>query len=498
MLESFVRKAFAFAACAAPVVALLTGCATSDNTIGGTGNYGGNGQGNNGNGGNGQGNNGNGGAATAGNGSGTGGSGNAANTAGGGYLVFGSWHGWAWTGVETTKQSTITPTDFKTAAAGDPLCVSGSVAPYSDYSGVAMVGWNLNQEKSSTTLGEVTPTLKGILVKVTNTGGTDLRLQIQSADGATNPLHRWCAPIPGNGGFIPYTSFNTACWDNTGTAYDNSPITTAIVIVPGSNTAPVAYNFCLVSIEETNDENGEGTTDCDITGSSGEGTGSSNAQYDWRQVTRNSKTYTVQTNRWGDAGAAMNLTWSGVSFTVTQQTGNHDSQPTPVAYPSVFAGDSGGHGTFNTTNLPKQVSALTTVPTAWSYTNASGTYNAAYDVWFSTGTGASNPPSGGYLMVWLHKPGNAQPIGSISQSGASISGASWDVWRGTQSGKPVISYVNTAQPTSYSFDLNVFIKDAVQRGALQNSWYLTTVFAGFEIWSGGTNLKTNNFCVVVN
>jgi len=135
----------------------------------------------------------------------------------------------------------------------------------------------------------------------------------------------------------------------------------------------------------------------------------------------------------------------------------------------------------------------------------SGTYNAAYDVWFSAGSGGDNgasSPSGGYLMVWFYKPSSGgQPIGSVQASGVSISGNAWDIWYGgTQNGVPVISYVKTASTTSLSFDLNVFIKDAVANrpNTIKSGMALTNVFAGFEIWNGGTGLKTNNFCTIVN
>ena len=35
-------------------------------------------------------------------------------------------------------------------------------------------------------------------------------------------------------------------------------------------------------------------------------------------------------------------------------------------------------------------------------------------------------------------------------------------------------------------------------GYIQNSWGLTNVFAGFEIWSGGVGLETTDFAVTVN
>ena len=59
-------------------------------------------------------------------------------------------------------------------------------------------------------------------------------------------------------------------------------------------------------------------------------------------------------------------------------------------------------------------SSIGSVQTMWSNNAGSigGSYNAAYDVWFSTSaTGDSGAPSGGYLMVWFYDPQAAQPIG---------------------------------------------------------------------------------------
>jgi hypothetical protein len=221
-------------------------------------------------------------------------------------------------------------------------------------------------------------------------------------------------------------------------------------------------------------------------------------------VTRDNRNYIVQNNVWGSQSSAQTVTYNGVSFTVNSQTDSHDphgNPNTPISYPSDFIGNNNGRSTTGS-NLPKQISTMTTVPTGWS-TNAgsiSGVYNAAYDVWFnnSSQTG-TNSPTGGYLMVWLANQGTAQPVGTLQASGVSINGMSWNVWYGgTQNGVGVISYVRTSNTASMSFDLTLFIKDAVSRQQLQNSWYLTNIFAGFEIWSGGTGLRTTNFCAVVN
>jgi hypothetical protein len=165
-----------------------------------------------------------------------------------------------------------------------------------------------------------------------------------------------------------------------------------------------------------------------------------------------------------------------------------------------------------TDNLPKQVSALQSVTTTFTWTGSCGSgFNAAYDVWFS----ANNPPPAGYkdavtgfLMVWECDPSDQQPIGSVVASNVNIAGKSWNVWYGQRgssgssvgSTNPVVSYVPASgSMNTLSFNLKDFISDAVTRKYIQSGWYLTDVFAGFEIWTGSSSngLAVTNFTCVV-
>jgi hypothetical protein len=163
------------------------------------------------------------------------------------YFSSGSWHGYVWTSAQGTG-STIMPMDFKAQATGMPRCVKGSVAPAADYSGTAMLGFNLNQPSGSSALMTVTPTKAGVMLDVKNNGSSPLRFQVTAGEGASQ--QRWCASITGSGGFIPWTSLNTACWDGTGMAYNKEPISAAMVLVPGTNAAAVTYDFCVNSLIE--------------------------------------------------------------------------------------------------------------------------------------------------------------------------------------------------------------------------------------------------------
>ena len=391
------------------------------------------------------------------------------------------------------------PKDF--AAAFDfPLCASGTVM--TGDSNVAMVGWNLNQ---GTVAGDppitVMPKLKGVQVAITNRGGSELRLQLQGPNGAMNANDRWCAVIPGTGGFIPFDAFNTECWaGGMGMPYMGQPLTAVIVLVPGKAGTAVTFDFCVDQLAEANEDGVPMSTGCSLSGSPGEGGGTISGS-DTRTVTRDGRQYVVQNNVWNGNSSSQSLSVSGVSFTVASQGNSAGTNGPPTSFPSVFIGSNFGHASSGS-GLPKQVSALGSVQTGWKWSGQNGTFNASYDVWFSTGAGGdANTPSGGYLMVWFYKPGNAQPLGSPSGT-VSLGGKSWQVWScggGCQNGVPVISYVPASGSINeWSFDLLDFIENARdQFGVVQNSWYLTNVFAGFEIWSGGSGLKTDNFCAIV-
>ncbi len=222
-------------------------------------------------------------------------------------------------------------------------------------------------------------------------------------------------------------------------------------------------------------------------------------------VTGGNKTYGILTN-WWNVFSNQTVAYNGNSITVSGNSSSGNSSP--AGFPALYIGSYSGRATSGS-NLPKQVSSLTTIPTDYETNGASisGQFNAAYDVWFTSSSaalsaGASNPGSGGaYLMVWLVKPTSYSPRGASIGAPVTISGVSgsWNVWwDASASPQPCVSYVNTSNVGSLAFDLNAFIKDAVNRGYLNNSQYLSVVFGGFEIWTGGTGVSATRFCAIVN
>ncbi|NGM12094.1 GH12 family glycosyl hydrolase domain-containing protein [Verrucosispora sioxanthis] len=205
--------------------------------------------------------------------------------------------------------------------------------------------------------------------------------------------------------------------------------------------------------------------------------------------------YVVQNNRWGTtAQQCINVTNNG--FEIITQNGSSPTNGAPTAYPSVFFGC---HYTNCSpgTNLPIQVSQISSATSSINYRYVSnGIYNASYDIWLDP-----SPKRDGVnqmeIMIWFNRQGPIQPIGS-PVGNANIDGRNWEVWRGSNGSNNVISYVAPSAISSANLNLLAFINDTRNRGAITNSWYLTSIQAGFEPWQGGVGLAVTNFSAAVN
>jgi hypothetical protein len=222
------------------------------------------------------------------------------------------------------------------------------------------------------------------------------------------------------------------------------------------------------------------------------------------------KSYYIQANWWNQF-ASESEDYSGLSFTVhnPQNASVPATSGSPLGFPSIFIGSYGGHATMGS-NLPKQVSALTSVPTNYQTNNSSiglANHNAAYDVWFTKSgsalpstagsPGAGGAASGLPVRRLEHPDHQVRAAGHMAQTIAGVSG-NWNVWIDSSTDPPCISYVSTTPQDGLAFDLNDFIQDAVtNQYGVTSSMYLSIVFGGFEIWGGCDGLQLTQFCASV-
>ncbi|WP_037675990.1 cellulose binding domain-containing protein [Streptomyces griseus] len=205
--------------------------------------------------------------------------------------------------------------------------------------------------------------------------------------------------------------------------------------------------------------------------------------------------YVVQNNRW-NTGAPQCVTTTDTGFRVSRADGSVPTNGAPKSYPSVF---NGCHYTNCSpgTRLPAQLAGISSAPSSISYGYVGdAVYNASYDIWLDP-TPRTDGVNQTEIMIWLNKVGPIQPIGSQVGT-ATVGGRSWQVWSGSNGTNRVLSFVAPSAIGSWSFDVMDFVRQAVARGLAQNSWYLTSVQAGFEPWQNGTGLTVNSFSSTVN
>ena len=453
-----------------------------------------------------------------------------------GYLVQKSWHGCSWTGKEMTGATTITPMDFVAKPPADAFCVSGSVGP--TYESVSLLGFNVNEAPpascafkpaDTTVLPAVTPTGTGIAVNFVKRG-TDtsftLRVQIQGPNGATSAAERWCATVVETQGkiFVPYTSFTPSCWEMTadkrGTPYAMQPISAVVFNVPGKLTA-TPYDYCVNGFAD-----GTMATDApDGPAVAGDQKGvvgsSANPDGDFARakVVVDGKNYIIQNNNWGNTAGELILNYTNNSFKIASGSGTGGDAP--ASFPSIYIGNNGNtangvYSTKSTDGLPVQISAITSLPSTLRYSGSTSSFNATYDIWFAKSIPTAEYKDGidGFIMVWLRDPSGKQPIGSVKATNVMVAGQPWNVWVGPRgagpagnNNAPVVSFVNPTEDSdsrAQSFkdvDLKAFFTAAVAGNyGITADMYLTDVFGGFEIWSGGSggNLGVDEFKAVVN
>jgi hypothetical protein len=207
--------------------------------------------------------------------------------------------------------------------------------------------------------------------------------------------------------------------------------------------------------------------------------------------------YVVMNNVWGtDQPQCINVTSTG--FSISQANHNVPTNGAPASYPAVYYGCHYANCSSGSI-LPLRVSdsRFAGIQTSVSMSfPGSGQWDAAYDIWFDPTARTDGQNTGAEIMVWVNHAGAPQPVGSKVGT-ANIAGGTWDVWEGNI-GWNVISYVRNPGTSSVSFAPSAFFNDAVSRGYAQTSWYLTSIQAGFEPWTGGQGLAVNTFSITTN
>jgi len=125
------------------------------------------------------------------------------------------------------------------------FCASGTVGANSTYQSWAQAGFAVNQPPTATGSPAQPISFSGnsITLAYTNPGASPLRIQLSDAS-----YTYWCYQLDGSTSpvTIPLSSFNTKCWDNSGTPFvSGTQVQNINMLVPGSNTRTTPFSFCF-------------------------------------------------------------------------------------------------------------------------------------------------------------------------------------------------------------------------------------------------------------
>ncbi|KFY40072.1 hypothetical protein V494_03683 [Pseudogymnoascus sp. VKM F-4513 (FW-928)] len=157
-----------------------------------------------------------------------------------------------------------------------------------------------------------------------------------------------------------------------------------------------------------------------------------------------------------------------------------------------------------TQDTGKQVSAIQSIPSKWSYTyTGTGVVaNVAYDLFSSASAGGNSDGSSDYeIMIWLAAIGGAGPISSTGSAIASVTvaGQQWNLWYGLNGSMKVYSFVAASQIESFSGDLKEFYTYLVASQGFSDSQYVTSIGAGTEPFVGTDAVMTvSGYSVALN
>ncbi|KAL4151048.1 hypothetical protein PRNP1_010434 [Phytophthora ramorum] len=195
--------------------------------------------------------------------------------------------------------------------------------------------------------------------------------------------------------------------------------------------------------------------------------------------------YTVYNNLWAEDNDPKGKQ-------CTEVTGSTSSS---VSWQTSFnwAGDSWQVKSFANAALkfsPKQVSAITSMPTSIKYAY---TYdgkiiaNVAYDLFTSSSEGGSVEYE---LMVWLSALGGAWPLTETGKPIKSLKmgGVDFDLYQGMNKNVKVFSYVAKKTATSFTGDLKQFFDQLPSDNTIPATQFLQKIEAGTEPFQG-TNAK---------
>jgi len=206
---------------------------------------------------------------------------------------------------------------------------------------------------------------------------------------------------------------------------------------------------------------------------------------DYRYGTFNTDGYTVSNNVWYAGTPGPQTLWvnsfSNWGVRSDQVGGGVKSYPNVGKY------------------IGKSIESLKTLTSSFNITvPKTGCFDVAYDIW-----GSNNYE----IMLWVNVVGAAKPVAwsyDWSDGGPAVhslvaGGHTWNVYRGSLFGHPVVSFFRTSNTSAGTVNIKAILRWLKKEGWIDNTTVGNLQF-GTEISTtapGGSNFNTNSYSVTV-
>ena len=181
------------------------------------------------------------------------------------------------------------------------------------------------------------------------------------------------------------------------------------------------------------------------------------------------------------------------------------------AYPEIVYGwKPWNGGTSNVPTLPIKVSAITTLRFSYDVTViTNGKHNVATSMWLTSNGTTSNNVDASHVttefMIWSDGY-DFQPAGNMAGIYTTLTGTQYEVWFNTSqvdaSGQNLnlkwkyVAYRAVVPNLAPTIDLKLILKDAVTRGFISSSDYVSNVELGNEVMSSSGQTWINSISLI--
>ena len=156
---------------------------------------------------------------------------------------------------------------------------------------------------------------------------------------------------------------------------------------------------------------------------------------------------------------------------------------TPHSYPSIAFGHQPWRSYSTTKTLPALVGDVEGIEVSYKLAiQAEGSYNASFEMWFTTGKKPEPKHVETEIMVWVGD-NQLKPFGTYVED-VTLGGKTYEIWLGKVQWWRYVVFRAKEHALAGSVELMPIVDEAARRGWVKPGHYLTSVELGTEIVSG--------------